>query len=423
MTNTEASSQVPDRVVQKGKFTVKNYPRYIKYMGSKTRIMDFVIDAINSVYAGGAVLDLFAGSASLSGALRNQVAIHSNDIQTYSAVLAAAYLTAGRTNSPPSSEELLAKAERIVADHRHLITDEVKYTNIASLFDFNRIEKNNQKLINNEFNHNYHLFTKNYSGTWWSAEQCIWIDALREVADQYRTTAIYPVILSSLMYAMAYTSQGTGHYAQYRDANMLSSMNDIMIYRKRQVPYYFNRKFNEALGDISEEEVVNSHRLTSLNYTDCLTSFDQGTVYADPPYCFVHYSRFYHVLETLVKYDYPALQTRNGRLVKGRYREHRHQSPFCIKSLVTGAFERLFQGVRQSNSNLVLSYSKNGMIDIDKLETLALDGLGVNYQLELLSRDCRHMTLGRRGDRDRDVKECLVLARHRSRTAQGRPLA
>ena len=421
MKNTEASLQVPDHVVQKGKFSIRHYPHYIKYMGSKTRIMDFVIGAINSVYAGGAVLDLFAGSASLSGALRNQVAIHSNDIQTYSAVLAAAYLNADRTNSPPSSEDLLAKAGRIVVDHHHLITDEVKYTNIVGLFDFNKIEKNNRKLINNEFNHDYHLFTKNYSGTWWSAEQCIWIDALREVADQYRTTAIYPVILSSLMYAMAYTSQGTGHYAQYRDANMLSSMNDIMIYRSRQVPYYFQRKFNEALGDIPEEEVVNSHRLTSLNYTDCLSAFDKGTVYADPPYCFVHYSRFYHVLETLVKYDYPALQTRNGKVVKGRYREHRHQSPFCIKSLVAGAFERLFLGVRQSKSNLVLSYSKNGMIDIEQLETLALNGLGVNYQLELLSRDYRHMTLGRRGDRDRDVEECLVLARHRP--VQGRPLA
>jgi hypothetical protein len=39
------------------------------------------------------------------------------------------------------------------------------------------------------------------------------------------------------------------------------------------------------------------------------------------------------------------------------YRLDRHQSPFCIKSMAPGAFERLFAAVRDLSAPLVLSYS------------------------------------------------------------------
>ena len=60
-------------------------------------------------------------------------------------------------------------------------------------------------------------------------------------------------------------------------------------------------------------------------------------IYADPPYSSVHYSRFYHAIESLVKYDYDI------PTFKGRYRSDRHQSPFCQKQNVKGAFELLFR--------------------------------------------------------------------------------
>ena len=394
-------------------FKSNNYPHYIKYMGSKSKIMDFVINGINEVYTGGSILDLFAGSASLSGALRGQVSVHSNDIQEYSAILASAYLTAYKDSYAPKTETLLEKAEAIASKHLHLITDDLQYNNIENLKHFNKVEACNRKFIDIDFKHDYHLFTKNYSGTWWSASQCIWIDAFREVAADYEDHPIYSVILSSLMYAMAYTSQGTGHYAQYRDAKTISSMNDIMIYRRRELTHYFSRKYNDALNDIPALKPHKKHVITSLDYSDCLQKFAGGTVYADPPYCFVHYSRFYHAIETLVKYDYPELQIKAGRIVKGRYRENRHQSPFCIKTKVSEAFRSMFEGVKRTKSNLVLSYSKNGMIGIDAVEDIAVDVFGHDYSLDMLSTDYRHMTLGRQGDRHRDVQECLVLAKHK----------
>jgi adenine-specific DNA-methyltransferase len=208
---------------------------------------------------------------------------------------------------------------------------------------------------------------------------------------------------------MAYASQGTGHYAQYRDAKTHSSYKDILIYRKRSIGQYFKRKYQEILEYIPDRPVTAPHQSTALDFKDCLERFEGGTVYADPPYCFVHYSRFYHALETLVLYDFPKLQIQRGKVVKGRYREERHQSPFCIQSQVCGAFENLFEGVKSSGSALALSYSSTGMISLDELLAIGEKVLP-NRKIEVLTIDHEHMTMGRKEDRQRSVKEGLLLA-------------
>ena len=222
-----------------------------------------------------------------------------NDIQRYSSVLAEGYLLSYRSEelsgkeiiegARPFYEELKSKLPRGVCDADYEETELEKFT---------QSEIKSRELLNHGFSSTHHLFTKCYSGTWWSVEQCLWIDAVKKFADDRKDEPEHAVILASLMYAMAYCSQGTGHFAQYRDAKDESSLRDILIYRRRSLPDYF-----------------------------------------------VHYSRFYHALETLVLYDYPTIQPKGEGLVKGRYREGRHQSPFSIRSQVRGAFEGLFQGI------------------------------------------------------------------------------
>lgn len=391
-------------------FRQRPYPHYIKYMGSKSKIMDFVLSGINEVYQGGPLCDLFGGSASLAGAVGDQVAVHSNDIQSYSAVLARAYLTSWRAESTPTSSVLIEQARAIADKNRKQLDCLHDYSTPVSLEKFNAIEREQQALLGRNFRRPWHLFLKYYSGTWWSAEQALWIDAIREVADRYKDDPCYDVILSSLMFAMAYASQGTGHYAQYRDANTESSMRDISIYRKRSVAQLFAKKYDAVLSDLPTAPTPHHHKITTLDFRACLAECSSGTVYADPPYAFVHYSRFYHALETLVLYDYPDIQEKNGTVVKGRYREDRHQSPFCIRSLVKGAFEELFRGVRESGSNLVLSYSNTGMISLDDLGDLASREFS-GRSIEIVFTDYKHMTLGRQFDRHRDVEECLILVK------------
>lgn len=387
-----------------------DYPSYIKYMGSKSKIIDFVVDGINEVrQPGQPVLDLFSGSASLAGAIGRQTNFYSNDIQVYSGILADAYTRAWKADKTPTAEDIIRKAEMEVKKTSEEIQSYLpEYNRNLDLTTFVSYEERQRELINHTFDHKWHLFLKNYSGTWWSAHQCLWIDAIRKEIETYNNHPVYSTLMSSLMFAMAYCSQGTGHYAQYRDAKTISSMKDIYIYRARDIPSYFSRKYNEAIALLSTNPPENICRSTSLDFQESLRTFEGGVVYADPPYCFVHYSRFYHALETLVRYDYPELQIKGGKTVKGRYRVDRHQSPFSIRSKVAKAFHYLFDGVRQTNSKLVLSYSNTGMISLEELSSIAND-VFQGYKIELLSMDYQHMTLGRQGIRHRDVKECLLL--------------
>ena len=88
------------------------------------------------------------------------------------------------------------------------------------------------------------------------------------------------------------------------------------------------------------------------------------TIYVDPPYTNAHYSRFYHILETLVKYDYPSIE------YFGRYRNDRYQSPFCIKSKAIQEFDNIIKLSYANKKNLVISYSDTSQCIISKSEVI-----------------------------------------------------
>ncbi|MBW5448630.1 hypothetical protein GE107_21520 [Cohnella sp. CFH 77786] len=388
-------------------------PHIIKYMGSKKNLIDFVVEGINEVYVEGAhVCDLFAGTAVLSGVLRNQATVISNDIQSYSSVLAKTYLESYPWNEHPGILEHIVdlandRVRRFKNEYPQLVFN---YNREFTLTEFNELEKSQQDLINFNFGAQpNHLFAKNYSGTYWSYEQCLWIDAIRSIAeDEYINSPFYNAIISSLMFAMSYNSQSTGHYAQYRDATNMSSMNDILIYRRKEILPFFIRKFEELRDTLNINQF--EYQVTAQDYRECLNNIPHNTVvYADPPYAFVHYSRFYHVIETLVRYDYPEV------LHKGRYRTDRHQSPFCIRTQVKGAFREMFSKVFQRESHLVLSYSDTGMITLEELVELAREEFAERfYEVNIRFQDYLHSTMGRREDKNRNVQECLIIARRRA---------
>lgn len=387
-----------------------NVPHITKYMGSKRSILDFVVGAINDIYREGKVCDLFAGTSVLSGALGKLIPMHSNDIQEYSAVLSKTYLS--NYNWQQFSDTILE--DILIGASKHIENFKKDYPNLLYTYSaemtikkFVQLEEMQQKLLDYNFDGSlYHLFTKYYSGTYWSFEQCLWIDALRQVAEDYKDTPVYYVILSSLMYSMSYCSQSTGHYAQYRDAKNESSKNDILIYRLRDIRTYFESKFNQLKQHLGSNNL--NHTVTSLDYRKCLDKIETGTlVYADPPYAFVHYSRFYHAIETLVKYDYPQVDH------KGRYRSDRHQSPFGRKTEVKKAFQDLFLGIKKKKSNLILSYSNTGMISLEEIIQIAKDNVGEGYDVSYKEQDYKHSTMGRSDDKNKNVKEYLVIAKLR----------
>jgi len=385
----------------------ESVPHIIKYMGSKRDLVKYIVDSINEIYNGEAVCDLFAGTSILSGAIGHNIKMYSNDIQEYSSVFARTYLGDYNWEEYPDLLDNIIRGAQVHVDNvRELYPDlEFQYEDDITLNEFNALEQQQQELIYFEFEDvEHHLFIKNYSGTYWSFEQCLWIDAIRTIAEEYSGTPVYYPILSSLMFAMAYNAQSTGHYAQYRDASNLESMNSIIGCRNKRIVPYFKKKLKELIRFTGPSEL--NHNISSLDYRDCLNILPEGTlVYADPPYSFVHYSRFYHALETLVKYDYPTVQ------YKGRYRNDRHQSPFCKRTEVVGAFTEMFEKVLERRLKLVLSYSNTGMISLDEILSIAKSTLDDKFEVYTKVVDHIHSTMGRFEDKSRDVKEYLIIAK------------
>ena len=379
-------------------------PHLMKYMGSKRELLDFIISSINDLdIESNWFCDLFSGTSVVGCSLKDEYNVQINDIQIYTSIFANTYLP--NINKLINSTELEKIKDRVLfyvdefyRKYPDLIFD---YNSIDNYEKLTKLEIQQQNLIYSNFEIGFHLFVKYYSGTYWSYTQCVWIDSIRAVAEEYKGKSDYYIILSSLIYAMSYTSQSTGHFAQFRDVTE-SNMHDIMLYRIRDIWTYFDKKFLEILNMV-DVEATNRYTITTLDYLDCLRLIERNTiVYADPPYSSVHYSRFYHAIETLIRYDYPNVK------YKGRYREDRHQSPFGKKTEVKNAFGKLFKGVKNKNSHLILSYSDNGMITQDEIMEIGNSIMGNQYKGDIQVKEYIHSKMGRSDIHSMGVNELII---------------
>ncbi len=379
-------------------------PHLMKYMGSKRELLDFIISSINDLdIESNWFCDLFSGTSIVGCSLKDEYNIQINDIQIYTSIFANTYLPNIKNSINPTELEKIKERVLFYVDEFHkkhpgLIFD---YRLVSNYNELHRLEIQQQNLIYNNFEIGFHLFVKYYSGTYWSYTQCVWIDSIRAVAEEYKGQREYYIILSSLIYAMSYTSQSTGHFAQFRDVTE-SNMTDIMLYRIRDIWTYFEKKFLEILN-VVDVDVINRYSITTLDYLDCLRLIERNTiVYADPPYSSVHYSRFYHAIETLIRYDYPNVK------YKGRYREDRHQSPFGKKTEVKNAFAKLFKEIKNRNSHLILSYSDNGMISQDEIMEIGNAIMGNTYKGNIQTKEYTHSKMGRSDIHSMGVNELII---------------
>jgi adenine-specific DNA-methyltransferase len=384
-------------------------PHLMKYMGSKREILDFIIGSIKELSIESEwFCDLFAGTSVVGCSLRDEYNLQINDIQSYSSIFANTYLLNLKENI--NSGRLKEIEERVIflVDEFHLKYPELTfaYYSGSNFHEIEELENKQRNLINKNFEIGFYLFAKFYSGTYWSFDQCVWIDSIRAVAEEYKGLPEFYLILSSLIYSMSYTSQGTGHFAQFRDVNE-SNVDDIMIYRRREIWSLFERKFTELSNTL---DIVSNYeyKITNLDYVDCLRIIEENSiVYADPPYSSVHYSRFYHAIETLVKYDYPQVK------YKGRYRDDRHQSPFGKRTEVNNAFRLLFENVKARNSHVILSYSDNGMISQKEILSIGKSVFGNSYLSEVWTKEHVHSKMGRSDEHNMDVNELIISYKRR----------
>lgn len=163
-------------------YSARKYPEVIRYLGARSKSLRFIGSGLRSLDAQEKTLvDLFAGSCVIAAGFGDKHRIVSNDIQQYSAVIAGAYLHRAQKLG---KFDLISLATEIAVEKIRLLPEGVQYFKGETLAEFKRSEKKNRSLWDKQFSASHYLFTKNYSGTWWGAEQCVRIDAMREVLDK-----------------------------------------------------------------------------------------------------------------------------------------------------------------------------------------------------------------------------------------------
>jgi adenine-specific DNA methylase len=208
------------------------------------------------------------------------------------------------------------------------------------------------------------LATRYYGGVYFAYRQALYLDAalaaIGELPQRLRDTCTAAVLSTASTVVNSVGKQFAQPMRPRRkDGTLKRKLVDQMC-RDRSIDA--RQVFSDWIVRYGRQSQVRTHSVWRGDFRNTLRRVDAQTViYADPPYTRDHYSRFYHVLETLCLGDLPVLTTTSlngvGPVSRGVYRSDRHQSPFCIKSQAPAAFDELFGGAQRLNAPLLVSYS------------------------------------------------------------------
>jgi len=389
----------------------------ISYMGTKHDLADRVAEVIAGCRPG-RLLDAFAGMGAVANAQAGKRQVWTNDVQHF------AYL-AGRCQFTDPVGPLLASCMRELATpifrqnmdllekQNSTAWDATGKMPAASNFEeFERLFMlvGNETIVHEDA---YACFTATYANAYFSLKQCAEIDSIRCAIDTLRgrgvlTQSQFDWGLLALGHAALRVANTTGHFAQF----LTPSERNF-----RRVAQQFGRsvfeQWSASLGSLKPSGTPEWRADNFATRSDCDSllrtlsgSGDVGIVYCDPPYTDDQYSRFYHVWETLVLNDYPAVTG------AGLYRSDRFTTDFSLRSKVGGAFQALVEEVASTGADLVLSYPSNGLLhDIGGNPLDVLLSAYPNARL-IAEIEHNHSTMGAsKGRATASVAECIYLGR------------
>jgi len=356
----------------------------ISYMGTKKYISPYVNELVNSCNGSGPFLDLFSGMCSVSSCISDRP-IWCNDSQLFASYVAnLAYTTKKPLIKPITIENYLApfyennfnklnnrffreiEKEKIILKGKSSLK-KIKsfYSNYPHTQNSKELESERKRLRNKPDTLPWRMFSITYAGGYFSVQQCIEIDSIRySIEVSYKKGFInksqYFWLLVALANALSRCSTTTGHFAQYLKVNNNNIKNYIKQRRRsiwlewmsainshdklfENIQYSkYNKVFNEDANNLLK-------RLANRK-------IKPEIIYADPPYTKDQYSRYYHIYDTLITYDYPS------SFGEGRYPPNRFRSKFSLKSEVQNELKTLISRVKMVNSSFILSYPENGLI-------------------------------------------------------------
>ncbi|WP_281405966.1 MULTISPECIES: DNA adenine methylase [unclassified Mesorhizobium] len=327
------------------------------------------------------VFDLFTGSAAVAWYVAEQYGkeVLACDLQIYSAVLAASVIE--RTSSITDRgwvESWVHRARGFISAHRQW--QDIKELQ-ASLGKVPVSEAaSNARSI--DFGVKFPV-SRAYGGYYFSPWQSAWIDALRATipeAEDLRNLA-----LAALIQAASRCAASPGHTAQPFKPNETAGRFLIEAWQ-RDLPTIVRTR----VDDIAPRKAGKKGRAYCMGANELAEAARPGDlVFLDPPYSGVHYSRFYHVLESIARGEVGDVSG------AGRYPEksERPISEFSMLTTSRRAFDDLLAILARKNANVIITFpagkASNGLSG-DDVKALAAD----HFRIEEAKVSSRFSTLG-----------------------------
>lgn len=314
----------------------------MKYMGSKQWMLRNGLGHILTREVGGArrFVDMFAGSGSVSHFVSQRVSmpVLACDLQAFSGVLTRSII--GRA-LPLCAESIWRKwhrrAERYLRNNASIPRRSLYVTQARV-----RSIRRRCAMLNPSVWPIAHV----YGGHYFSRAQALWLDAYRQTLPMDSNER--DVALSALITAAAKAVAAPGHTAQPFQPTRTAKRYLATAWRRD-----ISSDTKAALEAVAPIHAMVPGKFITGNANDVSREIGpDDVVFVDPPYSSVHYSRFYHVLETLAKGACGAVSG------IGRYPPivERPYSRYSVKTQAKVAISELISTLAQGGASVILTF-------------------------------------------------------------------
>jgi adenine-specific DNA-methyltransferase len=319
----------------------------MKYMGSKRWMLrnglgHLIQDEIKTAKR---FVDLFSGSgavAQFAAMADHPIEVRAYDLQLFCAVLAGAVISRDfKLDAAKLWTAWLRRATEYLCAHRRQVASLTRLPR-AVVFTQAFVEELRLKCATEQ----RFSITSAYGGHYFSYSQALWLDALRATLPEDRDARL--VSLAALVQAASQCAASPGHTAQPFQPTRKAKK---FLYEawQRSITQKTEQVFRRLCA--IHANLPGSAEVDDANVATA--ALRQGDlVFMDPPYSGVHYSRFYHVLETIAN---GQRETVSGI---GRYppTERRPWSKYSVKSESAKALDDLLRCVAGKGARALLTF-------------------------------------------------------------------
>ncbi len=317
----------------------------MKYMGSKrSMLLNGLGEALSESIPGHKrFVDLFTGSAAVAWhvAQKFDVEVMASDLQQYSVILASSVLNRTKPASYDVAQTWITKAQQLAQRSRAFnkakwLQGQLTHKDVAYVASYAR------ELCVEPLG----PVANAYGGYYFSPLQAIILDSLRATIPQSKAEG--SVALAALVWAASRCAASPGHTAQPFKPNTSAGKYLIEAWQKD-----IYASVHQSYAKIAEMVAQKKGKATRSEANIVAKKLSEGDiVFIDPPYSGVHYSRFYHVLETL-SFNTPIAVSGEGRYPP---KEMRPQSKFSIQTQSEAAIATLFSTIASSGATAIVTF-------------------------------------------------------------------